>query len=111
MGERKYNFGGSHLEIQDGHHAKCILLYSSPKVQYRKICLLIAGVQEKEGSIHKLFCGGHFEIQDGHHIGYNLAISFQRLVMENDFKVCVYCDAQYCCRMYTCIERSRMLTE
>ena len=31
----KYNFGGGHLGFQDGRHAKCILLYSSPTGQNR----------------------------------------------------------------------------
>ena len=29
----KYNFGGGHHGFQDGSHAKCILLYSSPAWQ------------------------------------------------------------------------------
>ena len=37
-----YYFGGGHLEIQYGRHAKCILLYNSSTEQDRNICLAAA---------------------------------------------------------------------
>ena len=67
----KYNFGGAHLEIQDGHRAKCIFCIAPQLGQDRNVVLVaayIVGVDEKDGSIRKLFCGGHCEIQDGRHI-------------------------------------------
>ena len=77
----KYNFGGGHLGFQDGRHAKRILLYSSQRDKIDIIyyivsgCTYIFGVEEKDGSMHKLFCDGHFDIQDGRHVGSNLVTS------------------------------------
>ena len=76
----KSNFGGGHLGFQDGRHAKRILLYSSPTGQniHTNIvsgCTYIFGVEEKDASMHKLFCDGHLEIQDGRHVGSNFVTS------------------------------------
>ena len=68
-------FGGGHIEIQYGRHAKCVLLYSASTEQDRNIasgCTYIFLVEETDGPIYKLFYCGSFEIQDGHHIGSNL---------------------------------------
>ena len=65
----------SHFKMAAMQNLFCSIAPQRDKIDIVSGCTYIFGVEEKDASMHKLFCDGHFEIQDGRHVGSNLVTS------------------------------------